>query len=96
MLMIMVGFGSRQFTHQTAYQRRSFLAKPGGKGVTANPWRKLREMGEQPGRGVKPPMRHHLREHRCHGRLRRPMLHQRDAPYPRPSLDLEPRLFLHG
>jgi len=24
------------------------------------------------------------------------MLHQRDAPYPRPSLDLEPRLFLHG
>src|SRR5512135_3005341 len=29
--MIMVGFGSRQFTHQTAYQRRSLLAKPGAK-----------------------------------------------------------------
>jgi len=53
------------------------------KGVTANSGRKLRVIGNQPGRGVKPPMRHHLREHRCHGRLRRPMLHQRDAPYPR-------------
>ena len=64
--------------------------------VAANSGRKLRVIGNQPGRGVKPPTRHHLREHRCHGRLRRPMLCHRDAPYPRPSLDLGPRLFLHG
>jgi hypothetical protein len=66
------------------------------KGVTANSRSKLRVPGNQPGTGVKPPMRHHRREHRCHGRLQRPMVRERDAPNPRPSLDLGLRLFLRG
>ncbi len=68
----------------------------GVKGVAADSGRKLRVPGNQPGTGVNPPITHHRREHCCHGRLRRPMLRQRDAPYPRPSLDLGLRLFLRG